>query len=84
MSKMDVDIGYDLGFNHELEDRCEYVGTDTPQAPIKDKSPCLCVIWTLGDSEQTDSFDTEDEQSQQNWCNSIGRNLAQKINSQTH
>ena len=44
MSKMDVDIDYDLGFNHELEDRCEYVETDTPPTPIKNKTPCLCVM----------------------------------------
>ena len=44
MLKMDVDIDYDLGFNHELEDRCEYVGTDTPQTPNIDKPPCLCVM----------------------------------------
>ena len=44
MSKMDVDTDYDLGFNHELEDRCEYVGIDAPQSPINDKLPCLSVV----------------------------------------
>ena len=39
MSKMDVDIDYDLGFNHELEDRCEYVGTDTPPPRLRINHP---------------------------------------------
>ena len=44
MSKMNVDSDYDLRFNHELEDRCEYVETDIPQLPVNDKQPCLSVM----------------------------------------
>ena len=41
---MDVDSDYDLGFNYELEDRCEYVDINTPQLPVSDKQSCLCVM----------------------------------------
>ena len=44
MSKMDVDSDYDLGFNHELEDRCEYVETDIPPNLVRDKESCLGVM----------------------------------------
>ena len=44
MSKTEMDTDYDLGFNHELEDRCEYVETDIPQLPGNGKQPCLSVM----------------------------------------
>ena len=86
---MDVDLDYDLGFNHEHEDRCKYVETNAPLPPTSDKLPCLRVMQLnirglLGKQEDLTRLIQRVSKAKKVRCNTTCGNLAQKINSEAN